>query len=100
MVFKKGVPDSVVQQIYSEMQQLYSGERLVAAAGGRQVRVMEVRVSRLVRDAQGRYMFRVADSPDGAIPLSLTTPSPVTLYPTTPLPAAADAHAVPWLWKS
>jgi len=48
VVFKKGVPDS-----YSEMRQLYSGERLVAAAGGRQVRVMEVKVSRLVRDAQG-----------------------------------------------
>jgi subtilisin family serine protease len=64
VVFKRGVPDSVVQQVYNEMRQLYSGERLVAAAGGRQVRVMEVRVSRLVRDAQGRYMFRVADSPD------------------------------------
>jgi subtilisin family serine protease len=64
VVFKKGVPDSVVQRIYNEMQQLYSSERLVAAAGGRQVRVMEVKVSRLVRDAQGRYMFRVADSPN------------------------------------
>ena len=64
VVFKRGVPDSVVQQVYNEMRQLYSSERLVAAAGGRQVRVMEVRVSRLVRDAQGRYMFRVADSPD------------------------------------
>jgi len=64
VVFKKGVPDSVVQQVYNEMRQLYSGERLVAAAGGRQVRVMEVRVSRLVRDALGRYMFRVADTPD------------------------------------
>jgi subtilisin family serine protease len=64
VVFKRGVPDSVVQQIYSEIRQLYSGEWLVAAAGGRQVRVMEVKVSRLVRDAQVRYMFRVADSPD------------------------------------
>jgi len=34
VVFKRGLPDSVVQQIYSEMRQLYSGERLVAAAGG------------------------------------------------------------------
>jgi len=58
VVFKKGVPDSVVQQVYNVMRQLYSGERLVAAAGGRQVRVREVRMSKLVRDAQGRYMFR------------------------------------------
>jgi subtilisin family serine protease len=64
VVLKKGVPDSVVQQVYNEMRQLYSGERLVAAAGGVQVRVMEVKVSELVRDAQGRYMFRVADTPD------------------------------------
>jgi subtilisin family serine protease len=45
-------------------QLLYSGERLIAAAGRRQVRVMGVKVPELVRDAQSRYMFWVADSPD------------------------------------
>jgi len=63
VVFKRGVPDSVVQQIYNEVRQLYSGERLVTTVSGRQVRVVEVRVSKLVRDREGRYMFRVADTP-------------------------------------
>jgi hypothetical protein len=65
VVFNRGVPDSVVEQVYNEMRRLHSGERLVAAAGGRQVQVREVKVSELVRDgSQGRYMFRVTNTPD------------------------------------
>jgi len=64
VVFKRDTPDSVVQRIYNELKQLYSVERVVPTANGRQVKVLEERASRLVRDREGRYMVKVADTPE------------------------------------
>ncbi|MEM1890592.1 MAG: S8 family serine peptidase, partial [Pyrobaculum sp.] len=63
IVLKKDTPEVIVRDMYNRIEQLYTTERALSI-GGRQVKVKEVRVSKLVRDNEGRYMFRVAESPD------------------------------------
>ncbi|MGC9107170.1 MAG: S8 family serine peptidase, partial [Infirmifilum sp.] len=63
IVFKKGVPDSVVNKVYEMFTQLYTYSKKVSI-NGREVSITEVRVSKIVKDREGRYMFRVAERPE------------------------------------
>lgn len=64
VVFKKGVSENIVSKAYGEVLKMYTFERTLSVANGKQVKVREVKVSRLVMDKQGRYMFRVAEKPE------------------------------------
>ncbi|MCC6003899.1 MAG: peptidase S8, partial [Thermofilum sp.] len=64
VVFRKDAPASVVEKAYNDIVAKYTLSRTVELSNGRSVAVKEVRVSKLVRDPSGRYMFRVAEAPD------------------------------------
>ncbi|MGC8988008.1 S8 family serine peptidase [Infirmifilum sp.] len=63
VVFKVGTPASVAEKAYSEILSKYTIQRAVQLDNGRSVTLREIRVSKLVKDASGRYMFRVAEAP-------------------------------------
>lgn len=63
VVFKKEAPENIVKEVHARFEQLYSEER-VLTVGSREIPVKMVKVSRLVKDRHGRYMFRVADTSD------------------------------------
>lgn len=62
VVLKKGLSQDVAERVYNAISQLYTREFMLEVRG-RSVAVKEVRVSRLVRDGEGRYLFKVFDRP-------------------------------------
>ncbi|MEM4455672.1 MAG: S8 family serine peptidase [Thermofilaceae archaeon] len=65
VVLKKDVPENIPSEVHKKFAALYENNwKEVALKDGRKVKVQEVRVSKLVRDAEGRYLFRVAEGLD------------------------------------
>ncbi|AFA40078.1 putative protease [Pyrobaculum oguniense TE7] len=60
VVLKKGVPSDVAERIYSAVSQMYTRE-FALNVRGKSIAVREVRVSNLVKDREGRYVFKVFD---------------------------------------
>jgi subtilisin family serine protease len=64
VVFRRDAPASVVEKAYNDVLAKYTFSRELELSNGRRVAVREVRVSKLVKDPSGRYMFKVAEAPD------------------------------------
>ena len=88
VVFKLNVPESKVREIYQEAKQMFTAEKRVQAQGNITIKVIESRISGLVQ-TQGRYLFKVATSPNilnklitkyaGYIEQTITKPKPLTM---------------------
>ncbi|MEM2372753.1 MAG: S8 family serine peptidase [Thermofilaceae archaeon] len=65
IVLRKNISENIPTQIHKKFMELYENNwRNIAIKDGKNVKVLEVRVSRLVKDAEGRYLFKVADKLD------------------------------------
>jgi len=90
VVFRKDAPSSVVEKAYNDILAKYAFSRTVELSNGRSVAVKEVRVSKLVRDPLGRYMFRVAEAPDKFSRLLVPYSDYVERVVSKPLPSLMD----------
>ncbi|MCR8501651.1 MAG: S8 family serine peptidase [Candidatus Korarchaeota archaeon] len=65
VVLKKNIPENISSEIHRKISALYENNwREVVLKDGKRVKVQEVRVSKLVKDAEGRYLFKVAEELD------------------------------------
>jgi len=63
VVLKATTPESVAKSIHSAFVGSFSRQVEVATVGGKRIQVREVFVSNLVRDAKGRWVFKVYGRP-------------------------------------
>lgn len=63
VILKKDTPVLVAQELYNYVRGLYTREDRVSV-NGRYITVREVRVSNMVRDREGRFLFRVVEKPE------------------------------------